>query len=1056
MAGINLGTAYLTVEPSTKGLAPALAAAWKNAQSSAKSAGDSAGQAYADAAGDTAERGISKSSKEIFKGASSSAGTEGTNAGRSFSDSAKGPISGIKTRIKSAFSGTKSESSKSGNIAGAAFQGSFLGALSANLVSKLTSSVTNVIGDALQGGIDRITSKQTATIMLRAGGMDEKSVQEAISAASAVAQGKAFSTGDIANVAAQLAPTGSLGEGQQMIDTLNTVANYATAAGKPVGDLGRIWASVAANGTLTGEDLMQLLDNGVNNVLPNLSKAMGVPLSDVKKLASEGKISFDTFQSAMAEGLDPAAMAEMQNTFPTAMTNLKSSVAQVGEAFLMAFTDGNLGETINGITEKIKGLKDGATKLGEWLKNNQGAVKVFAIVLGVLAVAITAVGIAFAVATVAATPMLLPILGITVAVGALIAGVVALWMNWDTVWAAIKGAAQAVGDWFVNTFGPIFSGIWEGIKTGLSSVGEFFTGIWDSIKSGLSAVGEFFSSVWEGIRFALAVVFGVIMTIVKDLFVDPWMERFNAIKDFFIGIWESITSFLEPIITWIVDFISERWETLKDGIEIVFAFIRNIIVNAWKAVSDLILPIIRGIVDWAVEKWTSLKDSVERIFNKVKTVASDVWNKIKTTITDVVDWIKDKVTEKFESLKDGVKNTIQKLKDGLTNIWNGIKNVFKDPINAVIRFINDPFITNINNMLEKFGLKDKKISKLREISAATGGVLPGYTPGRDVHDFYSPTGGLLHLSGGEAIMRPEWVRAVGGPDAIAYMNRQARSGRRTDYDGKRYASGGVFWPAGTRTVSGNYNGHTGVDIAGPIGTSIFSPTAGTISHVGWGRGFGYSIRETFLNGLSAVFGHLLPGSESVSVGQSVRPGQRIAGMDDTGNSTGSHLHFEVNSAGALGGAANRAGTLAFLNGAATSPSGEGGGWLDSFIGVITKPLAALKEMLSGSIVGDWLRSMSDTLVGYGKDLVTKPWKLFDDGGVLAPGLTMAVNKTNSPEAILTATQWSDISKVAAVGMSPKGTEIINPTYYVTVDADDLDDVQDVVNVFKKLSLEAVK
>lgn len=58
---------------------------------------------------------------------------------------------------------------------------------------------------------------------------------------------------------------------------------------------------------------------------------------------------------------------------------------------------------------------------------------------------------------------------------------------------------------------------------------------------------------------------------------------------------------------------------------------------------------------------------------------------------------------------------------------------------------------------------------------ATGGVLPGYTPGRDVHEFYSPTGGRLGLSGGEAVMRPEWTRAV-GTDYINAANAAARAG----------------------------------------------------------------------------------------------------------------------------------------------------------------------------------------------------------------------------------------------------------------------------------------
>lgn len=61
------------------------------------------------------------------------------------------------------------------------------------------------------------------------------------------------------------------------------------------------------------------------------------------------------------------------------------------------------------------------------------------------------------------------------------------------------------------------------------------------------------------------------------------------------------------------------------------------------------------------------------------------------------------------------------------------------------------------------------------LKAATGTVLPGYTPGRDVHSFASPTGGRLELSGGEAVMRPEWTRAV-GPQWIHGANRAARSG----------------------------------------------------------------------------------------------------------------------------------------------------------------------------------------------------------------------------------------------------------------------------------------
>ncbi|MEY8565210.1 tape measure protein [Corynebacteriaceae bacterium 7-707] len=99
----------------------------------------------------------------------------------------------------------------------------------------------------------------------------------------------------------------------------------------------------------------------------------------------------------------------------------------------------------------------------------------------------------------------------------------------------------------------------------------------------------------------------------------------------------------------------------------------------------------------------------------------------------------------------------------------------------------------------------------------TGGVLPGYTPGRDVHQFSSPTGGRLMLSGGEAIMRPEWTRAVGGPRAVDEMNAAARSGKLArGTDEHAHANGGVLAFADGGVLAKN----PGVSITTPIQRSM--------------------------------------------------------------------------------------------------------------------------------------------------------------------------------------------------------------------------------------------
>ena len=88
---------------------------------------------------------------------------------------------------------------------------------------------------------------------------------------------------------------------------------------------------------------------------------------------------------------------------------------------------------------------------------------------------------------------------------------------------------------------------------------------------------------------------------------------------------------------------------------------------------------------------------------------------------------------------------------------------------------------------------------------AKGGVLPGYTPGRDIHRIPS-----YMFSGGEAIMRPEWTRFVGGPKVVDQMNHLARTGRlkerppRRDENGNEVKDKAIFsiaqWEALARSI----------------------------------------------------------------------------------------------------------------------------------------------------------------------------------------------------------------------------------------------------------------
>jgi hypothetical protein len=86
--------------------------------------------------------------------------------------------------------------------------------------------------------------------------------------------------------------------------------------------------------------------------------------------------------------------------------------------------------------------------------------------------------------------------------------------------------------------------------------------------------------------------------------------------------------------------------------------------------------------------------------------------------------------------------------------------------------------------------------------------------------------------------------------------------------------------------------YPGIDWATPSGTPIKAAADGTVKRAGTdASGYGNNVRLQHSDGYETVYAHLL--SFSIEAGQSVRQGQVIGVSDNTGNSTGPHLHFEL-------------------------------------------------------------------------------------------------------------------------------------------------------------------
>lgn len=91
--------------------------------------------------------------------------------------------------------------------------------------------------------------------------------------------------------------------------------------------------------------------------------------------------------------------------------------------------------------------------------------------------------------------------------------------------------------------------------------------------------------------------------------------------------------------------------------------------------------------------------------------------------------------------------------------------------------------------------------------------------------------------------------------------------------------------------------HRGIDIARPSNYNILASDNGVVVAAGFSGSYGNRIVINHNNSYTTLYGHL--SSIKVSVGQVVEKGSVIGIMGSTGNSTGTHLHFEVEKNGEL-------------------------------------------------------------------------------------------------------------------------------------------------------------
>ena len=109
-------------------------------------------------------------------------------------------------------------------------------------------------------------------------------------------------------------------------------------------------------------------------------------------------------------------------------------------------------------------------------------------------------------------------------------------------------------------------------------------------------------------------------------------------------------------------------------------------------------------------------------------------------------------------------------------------------------------------------------------------------------------------------------------------------------------SGVLSWPTMGGFITSYYGPrwgsyHNAIDISGVKDYTVKAADNGTVIYTGWKGSYGRTVMIDHGNGMVTLYAHL--SSISVNYGDKVAKGQKIGVMGSSGNSTGTHLHFEV-------------------------------------------------------------------------------------------------------------------------------------------------------------------
>lgn len=552
----------------------------------------------------------------------------------------------------------------------------------------------------LEGGFARASTIEQAEFMINGLAKDTgetwKKLNDDISYA---VNDTAYGFDEAASAAASFMATG-IEAGDQMKTSLRAISGTAAMTGASYSDIAKVFTTVAGNGRLMGDQLLQLSSRGIN-IAAILSQQMGKSESEIRGMVSKGKIDFGTFAKAMDDAFGEHAK-DANKTFSGATANIRAALKKIGADFasVMISTDDynksletgsyNLINIANNVRKFINGIKSAIEGVNVYdeLKNTIGPLDNFTNTFHTVAQGITSafdsafeqVRIDVDGATGDATVYKLDKLGNVI----------------DTIHRKannkeLEKAANNGGRYMatITQLVPPLQNAFDNLYGAIQNVTKFVVGVADSVNAAWKKIfgNDLFGTIEkvtgaikdvtdklpkvDSVSDTLASMFGIEIpkaadTAAKALTkesksIDKTSQSASSSQKFFANLRDTMT-----------------------GLFAAVDIVRKVMGYVGQVISKVVIPVVGGLIEIILSITGTMGAWFGEIDKNVPSV-EDFGQKLDGVLgilkpfTDVLSGAKDALVDFFMALRPGgdplgsLKNTLDKASTSVYNFFNGIK-----------------------------------------------------------------------------------------------------------------------------------------------------------------------------------------------------------------------------------------------------------------------------------------------------------------------------------------------------------------------------------------------